>query len=57
MSEKLVIITRYKTINIEHLEVELNPRCSYMYVKCFQTIFRSGQRRTDSKLRFRLQEV
>jgi len=28
-----------------------------MYVNCFQTVFYSGQRRTDFTLRFRLQEV
>jgi hypothetical protein len=38
MSEKLSITTRYKAINIEHLEAELNPCCFQMYVKFFQTV-------------------
>jgi len=44
----------YKTVN---QNLELNPCSFVMYVKCFQTLFWSGQRRTDFTLSVRLQEV
>ena len=35
----------------------INPCCFSLYVKCFQTGFLCGQRRTDFKLRIKLQDV
>ena len=35
--------------HIDHQKSELNNCCTIMFVKCYQTVFWSGQRRTDFK--------